>query len=66
MIKEAGLHNVGKIVSSTNDAQKIEQLHVKNEIRLFFNTTHKNMLKVIKNLNIRPDAGEKHKQNSLA
>ena len=46
MIKEAGLHNVVKIVSSTNDAQKTEQLHVKIEIRLFFNTIHKNKLKV--------------------
>jgi len=42
MTKEARLHNVGKIVSSTNGAGKTGQPHVKkNEIRSFFNSIHK-------------------------
>ena len=46
MTKEARLHNVGKIVSSTNGAGKTGPLHVKNEIRSFFNSKHKNKLKM--------------------
>ena len=48
MTKEARLHNVGKTVSSTNGAGKTGQPPVKkkNEIRSFFNSTHKNKLKM--------------------
>ena len=49
MTKEARLYNGGKIVSSINDAGKTGQLHVKKnkkEIRSFFNTIHKNKLKM--------------------
>ena len=48
MTKETRLHSVGKTASSTNGAEKPEQLHTKKkkkEIRSFFNTTHKNKLK---------------------
>ena len=40
MTKEAILHNDGKAISSTNGAGKTGELQGKNEIRLFFNTTH--------------------------
>ena len=52
MTKETRLHSVGKTVSSTNGAEKPEHLHTKKkkeeeeEIRSFFNTTHKNKLKM--------------------
>ena len=46
MIKEARLYNGGKTVSSVNGAGKTGQLHVKKEIRTFFNTIHKNKLKM--------------------
>ena len=41
MTKEIRLFNAGKTVSSTNDAGKTGQLHVKNKIRSFFNSIHK-------------------------
>ena len=67
MIKEARLYNGGKTVSSINRARKTGQLHVKKtEIRTFFNTIHKNKLKMIKDLNIRLDTikllEENHRQ----
>ena len=44
--KEAGQHNVGKTVSSTNGAGKTGQPYVKkNEIRSFLNSIYKNKLK---------------------
>ena len=46
MTKEARVHNVGKTVSSTNGAGKTGQPHVKDEIRSFLNSTHKNKLKM--------------------
>ena len=46
MTKEARLYNGGKTVSSINDARNTGQLHVKNEIRTFFNTIHRNKLKM--------------------
>ena len=47
MTKEARLHNVGKTVSSINGAGKTGQPYVKkNEIRSFFNSIHKNKLKM--------------------
>ena len=47
MTKEARLYNGGKTISSTNGAGKSGQLHVKkNEIRSFFNTIHKNKMKM--------------------
>ena len=46
MTKESRLYNGGKTVSSINGAGKTGQLHVKNEMRTFSNTTHKNKLKM--------------------
>ena len=47
MTKEAKVYNVGKTVFSTNGAGKTGQPHVKkNEIRSFFNSIHKNNLKM--------------------
>ena len=49
MTKEARLHDVGKTVSSKNGAGKTGQLHIKKrkkEIWLFFDTIHKNKLKM--------------------
>ena len=46
MTKQTRLDSVGKTVSSTNGAGKTDQIHVKNEIRSFFNSTHKNKLKM--------------------
>ena len=46
MTNVARLCNGGKIVSSTNGAGITGQLHVKNAIRSFFNTIHKNKLKM--------------------
>ena len=46
MTKEARLYNGGKTASSISGAGKTGQLHVKNEIRTLFNTTHKNKLKM--------------------
>ena len=52
MTKEARIYNGEKTVSSISGAGKTGQLHVKkNEIRTFFNTIHKNKLKI----NVRPD-----------
>ena len=45
MTKEARQQILGKIVSSVNGAGKTG-LHVKNEIRQFFNAIHKNTLKI--------------------
>ena len=53
--KEAGQHNVGKTVSSTNGAGKNEQPCVKNEIRSFFNSIVTISSKWIKDLNVRLD-----------
>ena len=41
--------------SSISDAEKTGQVHVKYEIRTLPNTIHKNKLKWIKDLNVRPD-----------
>ena len=46
MTEEARVHNVGKTVTSANSAGKTGQPHVKNEIRSFFNSKHKNKLKM--------------------
>ena len=43
---EARIHNGKMIASSVSGAQKIGQLNVKNEIRTFCNTIHKNKLKM--------------------
>ena len=46
MTKEARLHNVRKMVSSTNGAGKTGQSHVKKEIRSFLNSINRNKLKM--------------------
>ena len=43
MTKETRLYNGEKTVF-INGAEKTGQLHVKNKIRVFFNTIHKNKL----------------------
>ena len=56
MTKGAKIYNREKIVSSINGAGKTGQLHAKkSEIRTFFDIIHKNNLKWIKDLNMRPD-----------
>ena len=56
MTKTARLYNGEKTISLINDAEKTGQLHIKNEIRTFFNTIHtKISSKLIKDLNRRPD-----------
>ena len=44
--KEARLYDGEKTVSSRSGAGKTGHLHVKNGIRTFFNTIHKNKLKM--------------------
>ena len=46
MTNEARICNGEKTVSSISGAGKTGQLHVKNEIRTFSNTIHKNKLKM--------------------
>ena len=46
MTKEARIYNGEKTVSSISGPGKTGQLHVKNEIRTFPNTVHKNELKM--------------------
>ena len=46
MTKEAKIYNGEKTVPSISGAGKTEQLHVKNKIRTFSNTIHKNKLKM--------------------
>ena len=46
LTKEARIFNGEKIVSSINGAGKTGQLHVKNEMRTFSNTRHKNKLRM--------------------
>ena len=47
MTKEARIYRGEKTVSSISGAEKTGQLHVKkNEIKTFFNTIHKNKLKM--------------------
>ena len=45
-LKEARIYSGEKIVSSVSGSGKIEQLHVKNEIRTLPNTIHENKLKM--------------------
>ena len=68
MSEKARLHNAGETVSSTNGAGKTGPLHVKNEIRSFFNSKHKNKLKMDKGLNVKLDTIKllgKHAEHSL-
>ena len=46
LTKEARIYNEEKTVTSKNSAGKTGQLHLKSEIRSFFNTIHKNKLKM--------------------
>ena len=53
MTKEARIYNGKKIVFSICSTGKAGQLHVKNEIITFPDTTYKKNSKLIKNLNVR-------------
>ena len=46
MTKEARTYRGGMTVPSISGAGKTTQLHVRNEIRTFSNTIHKNKLKM--------------------
>ena len=46
MIKEERKYNEEKAVFSVRGAIKTRQLHLKNEMRTFSNTIHKNKLKM--------------------
>ena len=46
MTKKARLYKAEKTASSISSAGKTGQLHVKNEIRTFPSTIHKNKLKM--------------------
>ena len=46
LTKDARIYSGEKIVSSVSGSGKIEQLHVKNEIRTLPNTIHENKLKM--------------------
>ena len=68
MTKEAIIYSREKTVSSINGVGKAEQLHVKDEIRSFLNSTHKNKLKMDKGLNVKLDTIKllgKYMQNTL-
>ena len=59
MKEEARLYNGGKTLSSINGVDKIGQLHIKNENRTLFNTTHTHTHTHthtrIKDLNVKSD-----------
>ena len=55
MTREAKLYNGEKIVSSINGAWLTGQLHIKNEIKIFFNTIHINKCKMDSRPNVRLD-----------
>ena len=46
MKKDAKIYIGKKIISSINDVEKTEQLHVGNEIKTFCHTVYKNKLKM--------------------
>ena len=55
LTKEARIYNGEKTISLTSGAGKTGQSLVKNEIRTLSNSIHKNKLKIIKDLNVRPE-----------
>ena len=55
LTKEARIYSGEKTISLTSGAGKTGQPLVKNEIRTLSNSIHKNKLKMIKDLNERPE-----------
>ena len=55
LTKEARIHNGEKTISLKSGARKTGQPLEKNESRTLYNTIHKNKLKWIKDLNVRPE-----------
>ena len=55
LTNEARIYNGEKTISLTSGAGKTGQPLVKNEIRTLSNSIHKNKLKMIKDLNVRPE-----------
>ena len=55
LTKEARIYNEEKTISLTSGAGKTGQPPVKEWTRTLSNTIHKNKLKMIKDLNVRPE-----------
>ena len=55
LTEEARIYNGEKTISLTGGTGKTGQPLVKNETRTLSNTIHKNKLKWIKDLNVRPE-----------
>ena len=55
MTKETRIYKGKKTVSPINGAGKTEQLHVRDEIRLFSHIKYTFKFKRIKDLNVRPE-----------
>ena len=69
LTKEVRIYKGEKTVSSISGAGKNGQLHVKNEIRTYSNTMHKNNVKMDQRLKGKTThnktVSRKHRQNTL-